>query len=349
VEYLAPKPNVPKRILQAACCQKGWIQELPWLEAMEPWREGKVEKGEVKDGKDEAIEDALNQIAEDGPPADVEVPTFEYGFDTKIMLPWRMRTSTGYKETGLPIELADDAAGDELVQAEWLDSAMQDILFSNVRFRDRVSAGRQSSSAGVLWESKHKVTHNQIIIKQQLIDEHIYEQTRQILQVRMSMWAPIADKRVQHDAHHPAVIAAIEFLAPLAQKYCDAKISIERFRKLKDQGIKHVTPRTDDAAVSTEHTAASAEHTTASKEKATSSKREVNQTVAQPKATCVPKAPELKAVKKASDNMQASKAEVEEKPKRKRSDASSVAPPVWKLCRAMSLDQLIPLSPEDIE
>ena len=119
---------------------------------------------------------------------------------------------------------------DSPVQAVWPDGVCRPVPGLTVGELKAVHGSRCTNavqSPGDIWEGTKIDTKHKIVVKQRTDRQLlvcIYEQSRQILQVRADYFAPL-DAQTMLENNHPAVCGAAEVLVPIAQAYCSLEIA----------------------------------------------------------------------------------------------------------------------------
>ena len=184
------------------CAHGSWIDKLPWKQ---PAKEVK----EVKK-KEEASGSGIDHNAT------------TYGFMKELLLPYRQRPGSNHKDTGLPIEVPNDCDQDACATATWPDGSTHEVPITYGELALLLRPGTTNPSVGALVNTETATTHHRVTVWQR-VDRNllmsIYEQAKQIRCVKMSLFAPIEDQHSQQLATHPAVVAALEVMIPLAKDY----------------------------------------------------------------------------------------------------------------------------------
>jgi hypothetical protein len=192
-------------------------------------------KSECEGGESEINEDAESEIEDpEGSDLDIEsVPEGEkldtdagviFGWDKEMSLGFRVLPRNRQKKD---YSLAPTVTGDA-VKLEWLDGTSHVLdkkVFNAVDFK-RLQTRRRSN---VLAEYEHCETHNKVTIGLR-VDRHflvsVYEQNKQILQIRLDMFGDLSDVGddgvPSHD--HPAVVKCKQLMSPMVQDYCNNTI-----------------------------------------------------------------------------------------------------------------------------
>ena len=74
----------------------------------------------------------------------------------------------------------------------------------------------------------------------------IFEQTRQVCQVRLDRFAEIPDQTKQLPRDHEAVVQGMKLLVPIAQHFCAGELERDELKKARDKalGVKTVVGKT---------------------------------------------------------------------------------------------------------
>ena len=86
----------------------------------------------------------------------------------------------------------------------------------------------RSAAAGVLYTAHHRATRHAATTKQRVgrnLLVSVYEQSRHILMVNLSVFGQIEDKRFQIAANHPALVKAVAMLRTIVYEYCNDKVA----------------------------------------------------------------------------------------------------------------------------
>ena len=128
-------------------------------------------------------------------------------------------------------------ADDTHVLAEWPDGCKSMIRLTKNQLKGSHTA------PGVLYENEHTQTHHKISIKQRVdrsLLMSVYEQNRQILQVKMNLFGPIDNENVQQPLDHPATQGALSLLTgkPLVDKYCAGELTQQQLKDTRAEALK---------------------------------------------------------------------------------------------------------------
>lgn len=153
----------------------------------------------------------------------------------------RLSDGTGSSEPSLPLKVPDNTDETDIVQATWMtDPRVHEVPGLTVK-RLMLLVNRGGSYCGELWSSTHSVTKHKIHL-QQRVDRHllisIFEQTRQILQLRLDQLGPIDDQRQQLPKESEVLKKGISIMQPLAEKYCRGEVSKDDLKQARDTAIK---------------------------------------------------------------------------------------------------------------
>ena len=163
-------------------------------------------------------------------------------------------------EYSKPIEVDNNWSKNDAIIAEFPDGEKWTVADLTVKKYEDLLGGRSSASKGELWSTSHAQTHNKIHISQRIDRDigpkenltlgsrllvSVYEQSRQILQVRALDFGTLDGKDGTAIPNtHPTVQAALAFLQPLADGYAKGAIKIEDLKKMRDEQIKGLKQKT---------------------------------------------------------------------------------------------------------
>ena len=178
--------------------------------------------------------------SESAAPAAAKVDAgYIYNFDAELQLPTRSKNK-GQAEPGLPIVLAASANPEDEVTAEWPDGHTAQIPNMTYTKLDLISGRSRNSSAGDLFTMQHQESMHTVVIKQK-VDRSLllvaYEQTHQILMVKLNQFDKVDDERVQVPAAHPACVKAMAFLLPLIEAYCKGEVKKADLNTIKKEAL----------------------------------------------------------------------------------------------------------------
>jgi hypothetical protein len=87
--------------------------------------------------------------------------------------------------------------------------------------------------------SKHALVIRQRVDRRLLLC--LFEQSRQILQVNLGSFGDIDDEARQQDLKHPAVIAGLQMMLPIAELYAAGKLQRKELTKARDNAMAGLT------------------------------------------------------------------------------------------------------------
>jgi hypothetical protein len=183
----------------------------------------------------------------------IEVP-YKYEFDMELLLPVRIKPG-GAAEPGLPLATlnAEGSSLDDEVVAEWPDghtAKIPGMTYGKVELLTKRGC-KHTGGTGDLFASEHVESKNNVCIKQK-VDRRlllvVYEQTHQILMVKLADFGKIEDERHQVLATHPACVGGLAFLKPLIEKYCRGEIKKTELPQKKGDALKELGIKTRSAA-----------------------------------------------------------------------------------------------------
>ena len=163
---------------------------------------------------------------------------YDLKFSTELMIPMRKPTAPDKsKEPWEPGVLMDfqNSADTELAQAKWPDGFVGElpVQISYLKGLQRKSGGGNQSAVGMenVWEGTHCTTNHKVRVAQRTdrsLLMVIYEQARQICQVRVDAFDKNMSEQVQRlPADHPVIVMAGEFMTTIAKDFCEDKIKKE--------------------------------------------------------------------------------------------------------------------------
>jgi hypothetical protein len=165
-----------------------------------------------------------------------------YEFNEELVIcTRRLADSTASGEPSLPLTVPDDGDDSDMVQATWMtDPLVHEVPGLTVK-RLKLLVNRCGSYCGELWSSTHTVTKHKIHL-QQRVDRHLlvslYEQTRQILQLRLDLLGPIEDQRQQLPKESEVLKKGISIMQPIGEKYCRGDLTKDDLKQARDTAIK---------------------------------------------------------------------------------------------------------------
>jgi hypothetical protein len=169
-------------------------------------------------------------------------PCYIYEFNEELVIcTRRLADGTGSSEPSLPLTVPTNWDDSDIVQATWMtDPRVHEVPGLTIK-RLKLLVNRGGSYCGELWSSTHVETKHKIHL-QQRVDRHLlvslYEQTRQILQLRLDLIGPIEDQRQQLPKESEVLAKGISIMQPIAEKYCRGEISRDDLKQARDTAIK---------------------------------------------------------------------------------------------------------------
>ena len=161
------------------------------------------------------------------------------------MLPWRIGANST-KETGLPVTIPPNAKDTDFVVGQWHDGQTTVVKSMTYGKLKELSRSNRGQSCGIEYEIEGKETKHRIVLVQK-IDRRLLlimrEQNKQICEVKLSAFAPIQDETKRIASNHPATVAALKIMIPLAEGFAKGSLMrTELFKKrdelLADAGIQ---------------------------------------------------------------------------------------------------------------
>jgi len=185
-------------------------------------------------------------------PVDTQYHT---GLDSSVNLCWRIPVDGDSTDVVMALPTTkqhlEGKADDEVLVAHFADGLQLEVPGVTVA-RARMMLEGTPVNARRVWEGQTEMNHALLI--QQRADRQVlislFEQSRQILQVTAKTFGDVPDRPEGKncaeplDPTHPAVVKAVEFLKPLAQKYATgdigsaAALKAARDSELLSQGFK---------------------------------------------------------------------------------------------------------------
>jgi hypothetical protein len=139
--------------------------------------------------------------------------------------------------------IASAAAKASFVIACWPDghsAAIPSLTVSKYEALARAVYG----SPGTCWEGMCEGSKHALVIRQR-VDRRLllclFEQSRQILQVNLGSFGDIDDEARQQDLKHPAVIAGLQMMLPIAELYAAGKLQRKELTKARDNAMAGLT------------------------------------------------------------------------------------------------------------
>ena len=155
----------------------------------------------------------------------------------------------------MPVVVPSSADDSDAVVAKWPDGdthAITDLTCGQLRGLQGRTPG--AVGTGVLWSGETHDTHHALKIEQRVdrsLLMSLYEQSRQVLQVRQDTFGEVKDHSKQLHADDPTCKACLEFLVDLAVDYASGKVPLESLKherdaRLKTLGLWDNRPRRDN-------------------------------------------------------------------------------------------------------
>ena len=186
---------------------------------------------------DEGIGAFKNADEADGP---IE---YETSFSSELMLPLRQRIGgNGAWEPGM-MDLSDLPDASNIV-GRWPDGftveMKETIEFVKGLTRQSRSSGPEGSE-GSLWEGEHIATKHVLTLCQRPDRKlllSLFEQGRQILQVRMDHFGELDDPNTRLPRDSEILKKAVEFMKPIAELFAKNKIQKDELSSVRDNLLK---------------------------------------------------------------------------------------------------------------
>ena len=144
-----------------------------------------------------------------------------------------------FKEPSFPLE--SDARADELdlATATWHDGhehTVPGLTHRRLRLlKSRVAAVGELWS-GTVASTQHKVTLQQRVDRALLLS--MYEQSRQVLQIRLDKFVTIENQHVQVQPSDPILKAALAIMIPIAEKFVAGTLQKCDLKQARDEAMK---------------------------------------------------------------------------------------------------------------
>jgi hypothetical protein len=106
----------------------------------------------------------------------------------------------------------------------------------------RANRDMRKSAADLLWQGEHHASHHRLTISQRTDRQlllSMYEQSKQILQIRMSLFGVLPLPQPATIPRGSEILAkAVAFLKPLAESYASgAIVDVAELKKRKDEKV----------------------------------------------------------------------------------------------------------------
>jgi len=171
---------------------------------------------------------------------------FEYRFDSEVSLAWRRPKGSKRVEVSLPLKFDSTELPSAPVIATWSDGHEHWVpgLTNSMLNCD---GGSSSKTTGSLWSTTAVETRHQISIIQK-VDRHLLlaltEQSRQVLQLRLSDFGPVGDESKQLPREDQTLVRALRFMQTIGGNFESGKIQKHELKIVCDEmfiaeGIKY--------------------------------------------------------------------------------------------------------------
>jgi hypothetical protein len=198
-----------------------WVQRLPWNKK-ETDEQNEVPAKRRRSAKSSEVK-AEQEEDEDEEGASDE---YEYGFLLEVLLPYRCKKGSDYKEPGLAVKLVAGATDDDFIMGRWPDGSEHEIKdCTHGKFKDMSSNKRVQDGCLFMMEkadNKHKLTISQKIDRSLLMV--LYEQGKFMLNFKLQIFGPIEDQNKRLASDDPVCKAGLEFMKPIVMDYAAGKI-----------------------------------------------------------------------------------------------------------------------------
>ena len=183
------------------------------------------------------------------------VPMGDWKFDVEweYYLPKRTCIKTGRSDTGMALTRPAGAKEEDEIWGIWPDGleAPLGVTWKDYALRTPNMQSNSPNAQGPLYERENLSKH--IVVVKQRVDRgvlvSVYEQGKQILQVSLSTFGDYGQnvkgyKQKQLDNTHPVCQAALAFLKPIVDKFCEGKVARNELYALRN---KLMDERNEDA------------------------------------------------------------------------------------------------------
>ena len=161
------------------------------------------------------------------------MPEFCYGYDKDLQLAYRYveedQLEPRHWEMSLPLHVLDGQEDDDLVTATWRDGDTWDVASLTVqRFREALDKNTCRREEPI-WRDVHTTSGHELNMVQRpdrglLLS--LMEQGAQICGVRVKFFGDLPDGPPKTAPRsHPALVACIAFMIPLAERYAKAEFA----------------------------------------------------------------------------------------------------------------------------
>ena len=165
---------------------------------------------------------------------------FEVGFDDQLLLPWRRSSSKADKDLGLPIEVHPSMDSSATAVAEWpcgFRRTIPGLTWGELRKKTSGRVSNSSSGSGLHFSAeqvgtKHAITISQRLDRRLLLS--LYEQSRQVLQLPISMFGPVTDEFAKVADDSPALMRAMDIMLPIAKDFAAGLLKREGWQPYEE-------------------------------------------------------------------------------------------------------------------
>jgi hypothetical protein len=205
-----------------------WTEHLPWLAEACEGEETPAAKRQRISCKTSPGQDKLMECKS------------IYAFDEETMLCTRQSMQGGPLTMSLPLKLSD-VAGDT-VKAKFIDDEVLRAVpgLSTKRLSLMLASRSGSSSVGPLWTGNQIGTKHKITVHQK-VDRHLllvmFEQTRQVCQLRLDSFGPLSDQAQQLPREHESIVQGLKILVPIAERFCAGELVRDDLKAARDQAM----------------------------------------------------------------------------------------------------------------
>ena len=176
----------------------------------------------------------------DGNPVPVSVrmaatrPTYQYGFSTELMLPYRVANVGGVatpQELGQKVEIPIDADPDGPLPIMFPDGSTHELAEITIdKYRQLIGRAQNDNAAMILWKGETASTHHKLELRQRtdrFLLVSLFEQSRQVVQFRVDYFG-----RLPADPPQPCMVPrglkaledCVQFAIPLCEMYAKEKL-----------------------------------------------------------------------------------------------------------------------------
>ena len=235
----------------------GWVKDLPWNRAGDVEHEAEACEGKSStkgkrgntgkkgaSGSEASSRNASSTSGAEASSLSLDVACANdliYEFNEELVVCVRTPLDGGPQDISLPLSVPSSGSDADIVMATWASGDTHEVPGLTIgRLKEVLGRG---SSVGDLWVATQKETKHKLTIKQR-VDRclllSLFEQQRQILQLRMNLLGPVDDENRQLPKGHPTLEKALAIMVPLGTKFANSKMSKAELKLARDAEIKKV-------------------------------------------------------------------------------------------------------------